>query len=271
MIKKTYLLLLILFSALGLFGCSDSSYEPNGDEYENGSENSVLVANETAPERLMIYTVDISFDVDDLNEASTMLKSMIEDDEWFDEETQTSHIHYYSVRVKTERLDTFIGALQSLFMQSSYEKKGEDISLEYQDTTNRIAALEAQMARLLVLYENASLSDMIIINEQISEIEVELQSLQSTISEFDSLVMYSTVHVTFHGSTVITRSPFINRVGNGFITGLNSLLNFLDGFVIVIVTILPFVVIFGGLGLGGYFIYHKQRKKKIANKHEKKE
>ena len=267
MIKKLIYGLCACCLLIMLYSCSDQHYD--SDAYEGDENSTVILANGTTPERKIIYTVNISFDVDKLEDASIQLRSMIEADEWFDSESESSNQYAYTIRVKTTRLDAFINQLKEDYTLRTYEKNGTDISIEYQDTTNRILALEAQMARLLILYENASLSEMIEINAQISEIEVELQSLEGTLNQFDSLVEYSEVYLVFYGSTVVSKSPFFNRLANGFIDGFKALISFFDGFVMVFATVLPFVVVFGGVGLGGYFIYKKQHLKGKKNHNKK--
>ncbi len=259
MLKKLSIILSFVFIGFLLIGCS-SDYDGVGyDDYEN--QNEVLLA-EGAPERKIIYKVEASFDVKDLSDVSDNLHQMIESDEWFDQEEINDYGHSYVIRIKTERLDAFINDLKEAYQVRTYQKSATDVSLAYQDITNQIAALNAQLDRLLVLYDEASLSDMIQINQQISNIEVELQSLTGKINEYDSLIDYSEVTLTFYGSTVTTNAPFFNRVANGFINGLTALLSFLDGFVIVIVTIFPFLVLFGGIGYGGFVIYKKRKQRK---------
>ena len=45
--------------------------------------------------------VDIDIDVEQLTEASDTLKTMIESDEWFDQEYISTHSHQYTIRIKT--------------------------------------------------------------------------------------------------------------------------------------------------------------------------
>ena len=259
MLKKLSIVLSFVLIAFILIGCSSDYEDMSYDDYDN--QNEVLLA-DSAPERKIIYKIDASFDVKNLSNVSDDLHQMIESDEWFDQEEINDYGHSYVIRVKTERLDAFIDDLKDAYQVRTYQKSATDVSLAYQDITNQIAALNAQLDRLLVLYDEASLSDMIQINEQISNIEVELQSLTGSINAYDSLIDYSEVTLNFYGSTVTTNAPFFNRVANGFIDGLSALLSFLDGFLIVIVTIFPFLVLFGGIGYGGYVIYKKRKHKK---------
>jgi hypothetical protein len=112
---------------------------------------------------------------------------------------------------------------------------------------------------------------MITINAQLSNLEVELMRLQGELNVFDSLVDYSEVNITLYGSTIITRSPFFNRLGNGFINGLNAVVSVLDGLAIAIVSVIPFVVVFGPIGYGAYYVRKKYILKKKAKEPEDQE
>lgn len=259
MIKKGIMISVFLFSLLFMIGCSQMTGNLTVSENQE-SINAVEYSSEDIPARKIIYTVDISFDVRNLEESSQVLESLIEADEWFDEEILNSSTHYYVIRIKTDRLDDFIAALEDVFTLRSFEKVATDISLEYQDATNRILSLEAQLSRLLDLYDQANMSEMIMINEQVSDIEVELQQLHGTLNQFDSLVDYSEVTLRFYGSTIVSQSPFINRLGNAFVNGFNALLIFFDRLAIVFATILPFLGLFGVITVSVVLGYKKRKK-----------
>jgi len=127
-------------------------------------------------------------------------------------------------------------------------------------------ALEAQLARLIELYDQASLSEMITINREISNIEVELQELNGTLNEFDSLAEYSEVVLKFYGSTIVSNSPFFNRLGNAFLDGWNGLISFFDGMFIVIATIFPFALLIGVIVFIVLVVYRKKKARKIILK-----
>ncbi|PKK97660.1 MAG: hypothetical protein CVV56_08495 [Tenericutes bacterium HGW-Tenericutes-1] len=269
MFKKVLLFFVIVFSFIGLIGCSEA-YDgslSNEDYYSDANGSGVIIlADDTTPERKILYTVDISFDVNDLIEAEDFLNTLIASDEWFDSENLTSTRYTFKIRIKTDRLDDFITALKEEFALRTYQKEGKDISLQYQDTTNKILSLEAQLERLLELYDQATLSEMIIINEQISDIEVELQNLNGTLNQFDSLAEYSVVNLVFYGSAVTSDSPFINRLGNAFVNGFNGLVSFFDGLLIIIATVVPFAVVIGVVGTVTIIIYKKSNKKRLNTK-----
>ncbi|MCR3906466.1 MAG: DUF4349 domain-containing protein [Tenericutes bacterium] len=261
--KKLYLL--IVFTViLMLSACNaDGGFEDNEPDDQ---EQFILTAN-GIPERKIIYTVNSTFDVSNLNQSVATLKSLVESDEWFDYENISSSNANFKVRIKTERLDDFIEELKSNFQVRSFSKQGRDVSLEYQDKTNRIASLNLQITRLQELYEEATFSNLLTINQQLAELEVELMALEGELSVFDSLVEYSEVNITLYGSSVVTKSPFFNRLGNGFLNGFRAVFTVLDGLVIVIANITPFILVFGPIGYGVYYF----RKRYIQRKKIKKE
>lgn len=262
--KRLWIITIFIFLFL-LSACSSNS-EYLDDIPENDGQ--VILAANNVLERKIIYTVESTFDVNDLNESVLTLKNLINDDEWFDLEDIGSTQATFKIRVKTDRLDTFIDELKSSFQVRSFRKTGEDISLQYQDKTNQINSLNLQITRLNELYEDATLSDMITINQQLSNLEVELMNLQEELNLFDSLIEYSEVNITFYGSEIITRSPFFNRLGNGFITGLKAVVIVLDSVVIALSYLLPFIFIFGSIGYGVFYFRKKYKLKKKSKKSE---
>lgn len=263
--KKRFVLLLIMFTAIiFLGGCSGSE----NAQIDNGvpqDDSELLGELESLPERKIIYSVDLSIYTKDLDESIQTLKASIESDEWFDYENIRERQASFRIRVKSDRLDEFIQSISDTYDVDFFSKTARDVSLDYQDTTNRIDSLQAQYDRLMVLYEDASLEEMITINTRLGEIETELLSLEGTLNEFDSLVDYSEVEVTIYQNQFSSRSPFFNRLGTGFMNGLRGLLLFFDGLLIVIATVLPFAIIFVPTGIGLYIVI-KRRQLRKSNK-----
>jgi len=270
MMKKILMALLIGFFLF--FSVSCSAYTDFVDENNEAVTDVLELGLTDVPERKILYEVNAAYDVNDLDAAADTLKALVEADEWFDQEIIRETRITYVIRIKTARLDAFTTALQNEFTVRSYSKVGTDISVEYQNSSNRVLALEAQLARLLVLYENASIQEMILINEQISDIEVELQRLEGDLALFDSLVDYSVVTVDLYGGTVATKSPFFNRLGNAFVTGFNAIVAFFDGFIIVLATASPFLIFFAAIGVTIWFCVKRSaakarlKKEQAANK-----
>jgi uncharacterized protein YcfL len=248
---------ILFFFLIFLVGCKNEDVIYDDDQ----DDSTTIILADDIPTRKIIYEVNMSIHTTNLQEIIDDLPTRLESDEWFDRQSISDTFATFTIRIKTERLDSFIASMKEEYNVYQYDKTGTDISLQYQDKSNRILAIEAQIDRLLVLYDNASLSDMIVINNQLSTLEVELQRLNGELAVFDSLVDYSEVNITIRGSRLETESPFIARVGVAFISGWKGLITFFQEFVIVIVTILPFGILVGGLGFGvRFFIKRRNRK-----------
>jgi hypothetical protein len=244
--KKIVWIFCFCVFSLSLIGCSDI----NEDIPTNGGNDQIVLLAENVPERKIIYTVDSSFDVEDLTDSISTLRGLLGSDEWFDQETIQSSRATFKARIKTARLDAFIADLYDNFQVRDFSKQATDVSLQYQDKSNRITSINLQIDRLQDLYESASLSDMILINEQLADLEVELLQIQGELSLFDSLIEYSEVTIRLYGSSVVTKSQFFNRFANGIITGFKAVVSFFDWIGIAIAYIIPFAIVFVPVSIG---------------------
>lgn len=221
---------------------------------EGAGDNQTTLQESTSPVRKIIYEVEMKMNVSHLDTAISTIRSNLESDEWFDYESIQTTSATFKVRIKTDRLDAFVTSIKGTRTLSYYSKVGTDVSLQYQSAADKILNYQAQYARLLELYENASLSDMIVINQQLSLLEVNIAKEQGILNQFDSLADYSEVTITLYASALQTQSPFINRLGSAFVSGFEGLLWFFDRIMIAAATILPFVIVFVPSGFGIYYL-----------------
>lgn len=259
--KRIFFLFILLISIAFITACASNNDVMLDSGTPENDEAGVHLAG-GVPERKIIYNVDLSIYTKDLETSIDKLKSNVNTDEWFDYENIRDNQASFKIRIKSDRLDQFIQSIDNSFDVSFYSKTAKDISLDYLDTTNKIAALDAQYDRLVLLYDSASLHEMITINTRLGEIETELLALEGTLNTFDSLVDYSEVNVTIYQSRVSSKDPFFNRLFTAFGNGWTGLVLFFDGLLIVISTILPFAIVFVPSGFGIYILIRNYRRKK---------
>lgn len=264
--KKLFLFIFVLFFIFILQSCGQKDYEGQDGEFDDDD----IILLDTAPERKIIYNIETSLYTNDLEETVSYIEGLLLEDEWFDQENLYSRSAFYVIRVKTERLDAFINLIKDEYKLTDYSKKATDISLNYQSTTNKITAFNEERARLVELYPSATLSDMIVINTRIAEIDLELGELQGTLNEFDSLVDYSRVELSIHASYASTELPFGSRLIDGFVNGFLALVQFFDGLLVAIVTIIPWAVVLVPSGYGIYILVHRRNLKQLKIREEKK-
>jgi uncharacterized protein YcfL len=260
--KKKLFILFILLSLFVLVGCSQENKDSDlpGQNEEVGADERIVLINEV--NRKIIYEVRANMASANLPETVEAIRNNLESDEWFDSESISEDKSNLIIRIKSSRLDTFITSLSEYGEVSDYNKTGTDISLQYQDYTNRITSLEAELARLNELYKEASITDMITINKRMSEINQEITTLTGAVNEFDSLVEYSTVYLSISGDTPKSTTPFGQSIKTAFTGGWKALVSFFKVLILVVSAILPFMIIVIPVGGISYYFYRKNKKNK---------
>lgn len=262
--KKFKVLLFVLISFFIFVGCSTKTSDRDYGEVTPGDENQendFSEDEETLPTRKIIYTASCHISTKDLQDTTTKIKRSLEADEWIDYERHNNQNVYLIIRVKSARLDTFVESFSEYGDIGNFSKEAKDISLAYQNNTNKIASLEAEHARLVILYANSGISDMITINKRISEIELELDRLSGILNQYDSLIEYSTVNITIYEHAIIKETTFSQAIKKAFNGGFNALVSLLRYVVLALSAIIPFLIIIVPVG-GIAFFYSKYKKKK---------
>lgn len=265
--KRSLLIIIVLVLMFSLFGCS--SADDMGRE-DNSNDNGGVVLGDDGPvsiNRKIIYTVDTSINTKDITAAVTSLKANLREDEWIDLETHSSGYSRMVFRVKSARIDEFIGIFDNIGTVYNFTKEAEDVSLKYQNYENKITALETEYDRLLDILASASLSDVIYINKRLTEIELEIQTLSGALTQFDSLIDYSKVTVQIYERKVLVSPSFGSKMGSALENGWDAVTSLLKFFVLAFMTILPFSIIIVPVGAIVFFSIRHKRKKNIK-KHE---
>lgn len=241
--KKIVFILIFIFSIFLLVGCSSGNDRGNMD-YPNESAPLTEEHEVSSPNRKLIYKVRLTISSNQINEVINKAKLNLNNDEWLDSEIIQTNYATLVIRVKTDRLDQYLASITKDEKSGNFEKQATDVSSLYQNIETQIESLELQIDRLLKLYEKASVSEMIAINQQLSNAQSNLKRLQGELTNFDSLVEYSTItlHIT-QNKQDIKEEGFFEDIKNAFLEGFNFLLNVFKGLLVVIVFLIPISII----------------------------
>lgn len=269
--KKLTLFAVLVLSLFILVGCSARGANSNDSENSGSNENTLIIAD---PARKIIYTAGISVKTTNLIQTTNEIKAkLVVGEDWVEKEELSANSNFIIFRIKTTRLNAFIQALQADYETSRFTLESRDVSLEYTNTSAKIASLEASRARLEQIKETANVNELIELERRISEIDSELNRLNSALMTYDSLIEYSTVRVYLHGPTVSSKPPtYGTQLRNSFVGGWNAVVILLKFLGRAIATLIPFLVIVipvTGITLG--VVYRKQIKEKIQKNKQPKE
>lgn len=260
------LVLVVLFTVV-FVGCSAKNndynaslgYEPadSGESMDKAEVSTTIGTNE----RKIIYTATAGITVENLQEATDGIRGLLNDTEW----VESSRVSEYGVRlvlrVSNSRLNTFMSSLSEFGDVKRSEITSEDVSLKYYDTSLRKQTLETEYARLNTLLNSTeNIGDILTINKRLAEIESELQDLQKTLNNYDSLIEYSRVTIElWTKETPQKEASFGDKVGTGYsISG-----KVLEALALFFIVILPYLA-FAGLIVVLVIVIRRAKKKKKA-------
>lgn len=155
----------------------------------------------------LIYRADVGLQTTEFEESLETLKALVESEGGYFESSELSNgsyfsessykCGYYTIRVPQPKYREFIDTLSDAGYVVYLNESVEDIGLEYFETEGRLETLKAKEERLRQLMSEAKdMSDIISIENALSDTEYQIEMYSSTLNRYDSLVGYSTICVT---------------------------------------------------------------------------
>lgn len=208
-------------------------------------------------ERKLIKTVDMNVETQEFDTLMTAIESQVDALGGYIESLNTYNgSSYYrsgtrhadmTIRVPKQALDSFLNTVTDISNVIRRSDNVEDVTLAYVDLESHRDVLRTEQTRLLELLEKAeSIEDIITIEERLSNIRYQLESMESQLRTYDNQVDYSTVYLSIEEVEVFTpveEETVWERISGGFV---DSLQNIGEGFVefgIWFVINIPYMVV----------------------------
>lgn len=103
----------------------------------------------------------------------------------------------YTIRIPAEKLNDFLSASQQLLNVTYSHSTSENITAEYYDIQSRLEVLRTERDALNGMLEKATdVDSMLSIRDRLYNVIEEIESYETRLRVYDSLVSYSTVHMT---------------------------------------------------------------------------
>jgi len=168
-----------------------------------------------------------------------------------------------TLRVPESSFDAAVKRFAALGEVQSVSTSSEDVTSQYVDLQARLhhyRAVERRLVRFLAATDNVN--QMLAVQDRIDNVQLTIEQLSAQLKSLRETTTYGTLSVflrekgvpqagaidpsdTFTGTLLHS----IKVLGHGVrVTGL------------VLTALLPFVVVFGGLGLAAWFVVHKMRR-----------
>ena len=159
----------------------------------------------------------------------------------------------FTVRVPSKNYDAFMNAVGSVGSMTSKYENVDDITSEYVDVQARLKSLDTKMERLRELEEKAeTVEELLQIEDRINDVQYQIESYTAQKRVYDDKVDYSTVEIDINEVATFTEvkaDTFWNRFTEAIADSFASFMAFLQGFVIALVYILPYLIVVGVVAL----------------------
>lgn len=152
-------------------------------------------------------------------------------------------------RIPSEKLNKFLNSSKSFGNISSQSQSIEDITMRYTDVEAREESLQVELDRLLELVKKADkLEDVIRLEERLSQIRYELDSLKSQIKVMDNEVSYSTINMDIYEVALLEssgESKIGDRIKSAFSKSLYNLENDIKNIIVGFFAAIPYIIVIG--------------------------
>ena len=189
----------------GGFGMAEEAVEMEALADESGSD-----APETDPEKI-IYSADATLETTDFDAAINGVLELVEQNGGWVQSSSINGANYYNIsrgssynrsayyvlRIPGDKFQTLMNSLSTLGNVPYTYIYTENVTTQYYDTQARLTAYEAQEARLVEMMELAeTVEEIVILEDKLTELRYKIDSLQSSLNNWDRRVNYSTLNLS---------------------------------------------------------------------------
>ena len=251
-------------------GTSDARGSDSGSKSDAPEEN---------PEKI-IYSGDATIETTEFDQSIAALEELIAKNGGFIESSSVNGSNYYdsargkvsrrsasyTLRVPSEKFALLMGSLSTIGNVPYTYTYTENVTAQYYDVQARLTALQKQEERLLEMMDLAeTVEDIITIEDKLTDVRYRIDSLQSSLNNWDRRVAYSTLNISVQEVQVytpetVTKLTYGQRLANAFTDALENTGEFFKDLLVFLVSALPTIVILAVL----FFVCRPLVKKLIA-------
>ncbi len=164
----------------------------------------------------------------------------------------------FELRIPAEKLTAFTDKVGTLATVLHHNESANDITMAYIDIESRITVLEAEETALLDIMKGATTTaELLQIREALTDVQGELASLRAQKKNYDTLVAYSTVHLSVEevvAERAVSDGSFFSEVGASFSDSLGAVGTFFRGAGVFLLGNSPVLLLLAAVAVGVFFI-----------------
>lgn len=231
--------------------------------YEDGKSSAEVVDDSAADAnqgRKLIRTVNLDVETKEFDKAVSTVQQQVNAMGGYVENMDTfngsGYSDYYrtrytnlTIRIPKDKADAFLEEVSDLCNVVSRSESMEDVTLTYVDLESHRNALRSEQDRLLELMEQAeTIEDLITIEDRLTEVRYQLESMESQLRTYDNKIDYSTVYLNISEVKELTPVDEVEktaweRISGGFLESLENVGEGLANFGIWFLVHIPYLVV----------------------------
>ncbi|HNX17120.1 MAG TPA: DUF4349 domain-containing protein [Methanoregula sp.] len=225
-------------------------------------------AGNTGTDSKIIRTASLTLEVKDVTGAAETLKGLAIAKGGYVSSTNIQKISgnrlYGTVvlRVPAAAFEDTLAGVKGIGTVKSVSTQSEDVTEEYVDLVAQKTSYQNQLAQYNAIMKKAEkVEDVIAVQQQIDRVQTELDRLEGRLKYLNSRVDLSTISVYLQEP-----EPVGGETGHNFVSTLNEgiagFLGMIDALIIFLFTVLPLIIIGGGIY--GIYLWRKGKKPAAA-------
>ncbi len=232
----------------------------------------------------IIYSANVQVETTDFDGSLAKLEELVAEYKGWVESSSVNGSNYndssrgrvsrrsanYTLRFPSDRFDELMGSLSVLGNIPFTHTYTENVTAQYYDVQAHLTALSAQEQRLLEMMELAeTVEDIIILEDRLTEVRYHIESLQSTLNNWDRQVSYSTVYLDLTEVQEYTPEPqvqpsFGQRLLSALKSGLHGAGEFFSDLLLFLAEALPALLILAAVAVAIILPVRRSMKKRRA-------
>lgn len=237
-----------------------STEEPAADSNTGGG--AAAEANAAVKDRKLIYSANLVMEVKDYEAAKQRIQDMIHLSggyilEFNDQYSEYERAGIFKIKVPAQGFQSMLEQLNKL-EHLRYERNysATDVTEEYVDLAARLKVAKVEEARLLSFMEQAkNTSDLLKFSQDLAASQEKIERIQGRMNYLDQNVAMSTIELRLYETLKQGNEPsalektFGERLGGTLQASVESLINLLQGLVLLLAAMLPYLIALLIIGL----------------------
>ena len=229
---------------------------------DSGADNSALRPQDG---QKIVYTASLSMQSLEYDQSAASIRRKIreaggfseaeseydKDYNWYRYNASSSNTRSLSItaRIPSDKFEAFLNSLSGDGKIMSKSVNAQNISQVYANKETYKKALEKEQERLLAMMDKAeTIEDMITVETRLSEVERQLNSYKTDLSQMDKDVEFSTVYIDLQEvkryTETVEKTTFREKLGFAFEDAISSFRDFCEGVILFVVRNFPFLILF---------------------------